>query len=91
MLCSDCGSRFDLETLSRLRRLCSCCSERRLACTERKVSALVPLLSSDALVFADVDGCPLTSSLELGLLEVDDELELLLWLAELSWLLWGGS
>ena len=67
-----------------------CCNERRLACTERKVSALVPLLSSDALVFADVDGCPSTSPLELGLLEVNDELELLLRLVELTWVLWGG-
>ena len=77
MLCSDCGSRFDLETLSRLRRLCSCRSERRLACADRKVSALVPLLASDALVSANVDGCPSTASSDVILQEGEDELELL--------------
>ena len=59
--------------------------------TDRKVSALVPLLSSDALASASVDGCPSASSAELELLELVDEHELLVELVELSWLLGGGS
>ena len=72
------GNLFDLETLSRRRRLCKFRIERRLACTDRKVSALVPLLASDALVSAEVDGCPSTASSDVILQEgEDDELELL--------------
>ena len=56
--------------------------------TDRKVSALVPLLSSDALVGASVDGCPSASSSGLEPLELVDELELLEVLVELSWLRW---
>ena len=77
-MCFGSGSRFDLETLSRRRRLRRFRIERRLACTDRKVSALVPLLTSDALVSAEVDGCPSTASSDVILQEgEDDELELL--------------
>ena len=76
-MCLGSGNLFDLETLSRRRRLCNCRSERRLACTDRKVSALVPLLASDALVSAEVDGCPSTASSDVILQEGEDELELL--------------
>ena len=68
-MCLGSVNRLDLEPLSRLRRLCSCRSERRLACTDRKVSALVPLLASDALVSAEVDGCPSTASSDVILQE----------------------
>ena len=44
----------------------------------------MPLLSSEALVGASVDGCPSASSSELELLELVEELELLEVLVELS-------
>ena len=77
-LCFGSGSRFDFETLSRRRRLCRFRSERRLSRTDRRVSALVPVTASDALVSAEVDGCPSTASSDVILQEgEDDELELL--------------
>ena len=77
-LCLGSGSRFDLETLSRRRRLCRFRSERRLARTDRIVSALVPFAASDALVSAEVDGCPSTASSDVILQEGEyDEFELL--------------
>ena len=47
---------------------------------------------SDALVSAEVGGCPSTTSSDVMLQEGgDDELEDSLWLLELLWVLWGGS
>ena len=77
-LCLGSGSRFDLETLSRRRRLCRFRSERRLSRTDRIVSALVPLAAPDALASAEVDGCPSTAASDAILQEEEgDELELL--------------
>ena len=72
-LCACCGSRFDLETLSRLRRLWRFRRERRPSRTVRRVSALVPVAASDALVSAEVGGCPSTTSSDVMLREGDDD------------------
>ena len=72
-LCCCCGSRFDFETLSRLRRLWRFRRERRPSRTVRRVSALVPVAASDALVSAEVGGCPSTTSSDVMLQEGDDD------------------
>ena len=52
----------------------------------------MPVTASDALVSAEVGGCPSTTSSDVVLQEGDDdELEDSLWLLELLRALWGGS